>query len=414
MLKNFYQIQVFAFLFTMIGIGHAPNLAQASENIGPAHERLIRVRTLSHLKEINIEGAGVSFNQISKFMPVAIPRQKKIKIQVQDGQFVINDFSQQDSKNSVQPGPFLSLKGSDIHINGIPQPQDLLISIANQKIDVVALLPLENYLVGVLAGEMPLHWPMETLKAQAIVARSYAQSVMKERAKKLFHVESSFMDQVFKFSKISDEKRRRAQQAVFDTQGLVLSDPEMRLVKTFFHSDCGGQTSNAKDVWGGSVATETVTDSYCQNNKNSGWKVYFSDQDIAQRLISNKKAKIDRLEFVQSLKDQRVKAVKIYQVKEAQKNSEKDIVVSLSGNQFREKLGYGILRSTKFKFQRTSAGYYFMGQGYGHGVGLCQHGARRLGERGLNAMEILKHYYPQAKLKDISQIDSMSRTAQKL
>lgn len=99
---------------------------------------------------------------------------------------------------------------------------------------------------------MPLSWPMESLRAQSIAARSYAISLIKERRNNLFHVESDILDQVFKHVSQGvdhDPLVQRAFEAVSSTKSQVLIDTNKKLVKTYYHADCGGKTVSAQSVW---------------------------------------------------------------------------------------------------------------------------------------------------------------------
>jgi stage II sporulation protein D len=74
----------------------------------------------------------------------------------------------------------------------------------------------------------------------------------------------------------------------------------------------------------------------------------------------------------------------------------------LRGEDLRKMLGYDKIRSTTFKVVQVAGHWIFEGRGFGHGVGLCQHGARSLADQGHPYSSILKHYYPTAQLINLS------------
>jgi stage II sporulation protein D len=76
-------------------------------------------------------------------------------------------------------------------------------------------------------------------------------------------------------------------------------------------------------------------------------------------------------------------------------------VATLAANDFRSVVGFEKLRSTFFEVQKRDEDFSFRGRGFGHGVGLCQWGARSLGQQGRTYQEILSHYYPQARIQSL-------------
>lgn len=128
----------------------------------------------------------------------------------------------------------------------------------NGKFDVITIVSMNDYLAGVVSKEMPLSWPKEALKAQAVVARSYVLSRMQQRMNKSFHVESDQMDQVFSLT-----ESKKAYEAVVETQNVFLLDQNQKVLRAFYHSDCGGQTVPANLIWPGATDTGTAKDSWC-------------------------------------------------------------------------------------------------------------------------------------------------------
>ncbi len=238
----------------------------------------------------------------------------------------------------------------------------------NGKFDVISIVMMNDYLAGVISKEMPLSWPKEALKAQAVVARSYVLSRMQQRQHKFFHVESDQMDQVF--SMTNSEK---AYAAVLETENVFLLDQNHKILKAFYHSDCGGQTIPANLVWSGAIDSGTAKDSWCQLKDRNRWQFSFSKDD-----------------FLQPNADLDIKKYKNRIIE----------VASLSIQKLREKFGFDQIKNAPTDVQVTENEIIFSGQGYGHGAGLCQHGTYAQAKLGLSYLDIIKHYYPKALITD--------------
>ncbi|MNL20947.1 Amidase enhancer precursor [compost metagenome] len=242
---------------------------------------------------------------------------------------------------------------------------------------------------------MPLSWPLESLKAQAVAARSYAMAVIRERKDKAYHLESSVLDQVFRLITDDDEKTKKAQQAVRETEGVELVAKSGQILKAFYHADCGGKTTTAKNVWNSGVNTGVASDASCPANPKAEWQLQLSKDEFNQRVQKyfrqhEPQNSVSRIEILKPAKNERVLRVKL-----AFNDGEEKAV---DGNEFRKMLGFQDLRSTLFDLETKEASFVFKGRGFGHGVGLCQWGSRALGLQGKNFKQILQHYYPLAGL----------------
>jgi stage II sporulation protein D len=135
-----------------------------------------------------------------------------------------------------------------------PVPYNLeLHENAKNGVDVIARLDLEAYLLGVLPSEMPAAWPLESLKAQAVAARSFVLRKAYERRNQAYDVDSTIIDQVYKFLHEAEnhpEWSLKVQRAVRETRGEVLVDHRRRILKAFYSADCGCTTEDPKFVWG--------------------------------------------------------------------------------------------------------------------------------------------------------------------
>jgi stage II sporulation protein D len=186
----------------------------------------------------------------------------------------------------------------------------------------------------------------------------------------------------------------KAKAAVKETEGMILLSSTGETLKAFYHSDCGGKTSNAKDIWGAGTSTGVAVDSFCQTPGRHDWKLELSRQEISQKLARHFKKDFGILQMFSLIRpqsDERVQKMEL-QWESGEKTK-------ISAHEFRAALGFDQLRSTLFEAQKNGDLFQFTGRGYGHGVGMCQWGARAMGKLGKSHEEILGHYYPQAELR---------------
>lgn len=254
------------------------------------------------------------------------------------------------------------------------------------SITIVATLLLEAYVAGVVGSEMQAGWPLEALKAQAIIARSYTVAKLQQATppSKDYDLTADTGDQMFS-GRPPDPTVLRA---VTETTGQLVRDAQQRIFLPHYHSCCGGHTVPAQHVWPEAAALEqTVRDPYCARCPAIQWRLQISHAQLAAALekggyITPPVTKISG--------DAR------------EKNARQGIItletagapLSLPANTFRRILGFDQLKSTQITIRATRTGWQFAGTGYGHGVGLCQWGAKAQAEQGRTAAQILEFYYP--------------------
>ncbi|UOF01758.1 SpoIID/LytB domain-containing protein [Bdellovibrio reynosensis] len=361
----------------------------------PASKPLVRVRLLEVSKSLKISGSSLKFQNLgSRYQTVAIPAAAKAEVRVleKDGKRLwalrVND---QDPEQLFHQN-YLLVQGENLRLGAKPVPSQVVLNLnANKNVDVIGLVPLEDYVIGVIASEMPLSWPLETLKAQAVAARSYALAVMNERKDKPYQLESTVLDQVYQHVLTHNENDplvKKAVQAVRSTEGIELYTADNKILKSFFHADCGGETTSAKNVWNAGPSAGVVVDKSCPFSPKAHWKLEVSKLELEKKLnISG----LSKLELIRTPGEKRIKSVKV--------TFADSKTILLSSNELRQKLGFQELKSSLFDLKTVGSNYVFEGRGFGHGVGMCQWGSRALGKNGLSFRQILKHYYPLALLK---------------
>lgn len=265
---------------------------------------------------------------------------------------------------------------------------------------MIQTMPLEEYIKGVVAAEMPASFHLEALKAQAVVARTYAV-----RRMRVFGGNGSqehpgadiSADPAQGQAWISKKQCRekwgilgylrfwpKIETAVEDTKGLIIVQGN-HIIDPVYHSTCGGHTENSEDVWSGKEPYLRAKE--CPYDGHSPYfgtiqEIPFSE--IASRLGIDSMA----LAAAAQGKDVLVKVLGVGEGGHVRlvKIGEKE----MTGNEFRLALG---LKSSRFTCQATSGKLRFVTDGYGHGVGLCQYGADGMASRGYGFRGIIEYYF---------------------
>ncbi len=296
--------------------------------------------------------------------------------------------------------------------------------VANKEVDIelrlllhqenkVLIMPLEDYVVGVVAAEMPASFNSEALKAQAIAVRTYLirrlPAFLAMGGQPALHQEAEICDlpehgQAW----ISEETMRerwgknnfsanyaKIKAAVAATKGLVLTY-QGKLSNPLYFASCGGVgTESALTVWGRAVPYLTEVECGEDETDPKNKRTYrLSIRELDQRLgtdleavpTMSAKRMLTKIAVLEQSSRGRIKAMRLGDKK-------------ITGTEIRSKLE---LASTRF---RMSAGHDGTIQietiGYGHAVGMCQRGAAAMAKQAKSFEEILQHYYPGTKLAQL-------------
>lgn len=287
---------------------------------------------------------------------------------------------------------FFQLRQNKIFsINGRLFRGDLKLIERNNKILAVNYLPLEEYLKSVVPSEISHKWNYEALKAQAIAARTFTYYHMLQNKNRAFDIYLNL--QQYKGLSSEHPKTSWTVDVTFGQCCFFNS----KIFPAYFHAVCGGYTEEANAVWATTQEVpQPVRCTFCSNSRYFAWKQIFTKKAVLKKFqqagykwheISNittgKKAKFYP----------RTRTVIIY----GKPGRKKEIPV----NKFRQILGYNKIKSSIFSVRQTPSAYEFTGRGWGHGVGLCQYGAKTLAEQGKSAEFILQYYYPSCVIKRI-------------
>lgn len=340
----------------------------------------IRVAVLKGVDTVKLDGVGVSTideygHPLNIRLPAVIKREK-------NGLSIAGLTVR--CLRAAAPGALqVNGKGYRDTVEIIPSDKGLL---------VVNELPLEDYLAGIINCEISSQWSMEAVKAQAVVARTYAVFQREARKNMPYHLESTVQDQVYEGCDVEDN---RAVRGVRETAGEVLTY-NGKVIQAFFHSSCGGHTEAVENVWSsGQPYLRGVECKYCLASPSVAWEQNLSLKKL-ESLLRNGGYKISGLRGVIPLS--RYKSGRINDLSLIFDRGSLNIPAVV----FRKVVGYGVIKSTNFDVRTSGENIVFSGVGYGHGVGLCQWGAKKRAEDGFNYREILEYYYPGTTLEKIT------------
>lgn len=264
---------------------------------------------------------------------------------------------------------------------------------------------LESYVEGVLAGEMKNDWPLEALKAQAILARTFVLKFVQEKESQYPGADISTdieEAQAYDASAVNE----RIQQAVEETRGLVLSC-EGELPYAWFHAHSGGMTEYARIGLG----WEKDEPAYTQPSRGTEPE-QLSDAKENQQLqaAAEWKADFTFAEWTAACQKQGVQVephagsqLQISQRGESGRAVTLEIDgQSVNATDLRLALGSTKMRSTLLTSLKIENGKVHMaGKGYGHGVGMSQWGAYGMAQEGKSAEQIIKHYFQKVEIAQI-------------
>jgi stage II sporulation protein D len=254
----------------------------------------------------------------------------------------------------------------------------------NGRLLVINDLDLETYLLGVVAAEIPSDWEVEALKAQAVASRTYALNQKQNAGRQPYHILATVGSQMYLGKR---GERTRTTEAVEETRGLVITY-RGKVIPAFYHSSCGGHTEDALELWGIDEPFLKGVDCDCQNISKYGiWEKRFTTAGVI-RALRREGFQFDGIGSVETgdlTPAGRVKNVVFRHSGRA---------TSVPSETIRAALGYSNIPSIFFEPELNDQEVVFSGRGLGHGIGLCQWGAKEMARHGADYKSILSHYYP--------------------
>ena len=267
---------------------------------------------------------------------------------------------------------------------------NMVVRVKQTDSEEVIKIPFEDYIVGVLAGEMPISFEIEALKAQAVAARSYVMKKMEYNKDKVYDVVDTVLNQVY----LDDEHLRavwkddynnninKIKKAVLETHNEYL-EYDGKVVDAMFFSTSVGFTENSEEVFPNEVPyLRSVESKWDEISPVYEVNYNFDLKDFYQKLDLDYNDKVN-LEVIDKTSTGRIKKIKI--------NNK-----LFDGSEVVNKLE---LRSNHFTINQNNDKVHIVTKGYGHGVGMSQYGAQGMALEGYKYDEILKHYYQDVKIK---------------
>jgi len=279
-----------------------------------------------------------------------------------------------------------------IYVNKKPYRDIIYIRKINNKLSVINEVGIENYIYGILKMETNPEWPLEVLKAQAVVSRTYAVKRIGRHQEEGFDFCSEVHCQVYRGVNGED---KRTNYAVDLTKGEVLTYKN-QLADTVYHACCGGRTENPENVWSTYQQSpeylKGVICKYCKSSKHYRWEKIINEELLIQKL-NNSGYKIDKLLSIKIYSKSKTGRAKEIAIKYIYNNNRHTLV--LLANRFRLIVDPWQIKSTNFvSIIKQDKKYIFSGKGWGHGVGMCQEGAKVMADKGYDYRQILEYYYP--------------------
>lgn len=270
---------------------------------------------------------------------------------------------------------------------------DQKIKVKREKTGEILELYFEDYIVGVLSGEMPANFEIEALKAQAVAARSYALKKMIAKESSDYDVVDTVANQVYlddnelkeKWKEGYTKNLNKIKQAVLDTKGEYIAY-NGEVIEAFFFSTSTGKTENSEEVFSSARPYLKSVDSIWDKEVSPVFQVEsdISLSDFYTKLNLPYQEKLE-IEITKQTSTGRIKKLKI----NGQEKEASEVYKNLN------------LKSTFFQITQVGTNVHIKTLGYGHGVGMSQYGAQGMAKAGYHYQDIIKHYYQGVEIKKV-------------
>jgi len=285
------------------------------------------------------------------------------------------------------------------------------------KLDVIEIVPIEEYVAGVIGAELFKTWPLGAYQVQAVCARTYALH-QRERAGALgndFDLESTTSDQAY----LGGMQLPVAIQAAADTRGVVVSW-EGRLLRAYYSSTCGGRTASAADIWPTGKGYEFNLaapiqahrrEFLCQASTRYRWQTTRDRAQVSRQLREWGKANGSPVAKIGTLAGVKVDAVNIegrptkYILTDTQRRTypidceQLRTAFNLNLDGYPKITMQTIASSSDLEVEFKGEAVTIRGRGFGHGVGMCQYCTKAFADRGDPWQQVVLRFYPGAKLE---------------
>ena len=269
---------------------------------------------------------------------------------------------------------------------------DLVVSAEDRYMNLINQVDIDKYLAGVVESEAGSNAAPEFYKAQSILCRTFALKNLDRHLNEGFSLCDGTHCQSYKGK---NGLNPGVLEAVQETTGKIVADFNFKLIDAAYHSNSGGQTQRASDVWLKDVAyLQSVVDPYSLHQGNAKWSDTISFSDWKSYLMANGMKSVSRLpEEIIYVEQMRRKKYFIL---------DKD---SIRMTKIREDWGF---RSSFFDMFPEGDSILVWGKGYGHGIGMSQEGAMKMARDGFTYQDILHFYYHEIRLMDYRDLPASS------
>jgi len=309
------------------------------------------------------------------------------KLLLMDGELHWGAFNRLEIKEAASASNF-RLKLVDPAWDPRQYPGSLEINLFHGTIQLINKLPLDEYLAGVVETESGSTAGSEFFKAQAILCRSYAIKNWDKHPGQNFNLCDNTHCQAYHGA---SEANPIIHDAVLATHGLVLADQSSSIVSAIFHSNSGGETQRASDVWNsGEEYLQAVLDPFSLGQRNAQWEKSISLSHWKEYLRQKCQSDISKLNDDQLLI--------------LQDHRKKFFILGNDSIRLADIRNDLMLRSAFFSMERLNDSILIRGKGYGHGVGMSQEGAMEMASQGFSASDILRFYFFNVQIIEIDDI----------
>ena len=267
-----------------------------------------------------------------------------------------------------------------------------LLAVEDNNVLLINQLDIEDYIFSVLRWESWPGWPTEVNKAFAIACRSYliAKVLGATKQNKLFHIKSTNIHQTYN----GLHGFYNLKEAIDETRGLILAHNK-KPIDAMFDCCCGGVIPaklSGVNFKKAPYLARSYPCNFCKPCKIYSWKLEYSVDDFIT-LLHNAGHKLHDIEDIKICKKDAAGAVEKVMIKD------KYTTLYLAGREL-----YSLLTKIKsfcYSIEKKGTKLLFEGRGYGHHLGICQWGARRMIDAGFNYSSILQFYYPGTTLMEL-------------
>lgn len=376
-MKKLFLILTLIFVFNFTAFSQASSV----ENVR------IRLFSDKNIEEVMfIPSFGSYFLETEKGDKLKLSKTTKLTVKDLDGQLEIkiNDTIYKKAKkiNLTASGlkSFFQIKPLKPQITERRYEDGLEITSKNKSLFIINVVKTDNYIAGVVQSET---WGATTnidfFKVQAICCRNYLMNNLEKHAEEGYNLCDGVHCQAYK----TRANKKEVTEGAYKSKGEVIVDSQGNIIETLFHSNSGGETVNAKDVWGKDVPyLVSIEDSFSVGCKNYQWEKYIKLKEWLN-YFRNKGLNIKDKEIEDAL------------INFSQQEGRKTDLLGIPLTTIRKDFN---LKSTYFDVQKWGGEVKLTGKGYGHGVGMSQEGAIKMCEEGYEYWEVIEHYFKGVKV----------------